>query len=364
MTNTNFDNTIASKLQAYVPGEQYNNKDWIKLNTNEFPFPPSKKVRKTLKYIAKNYHTLRRYPHPYGEPLRTHIANKLQLKPEEVIISNGSDEILCLICRAFLDQNHNIAYPEITYSLYDILAQAVGANGIAVPMQNKNNIFFRVPLENLNNADAKIIFLPNPNAITGEYIPVNCLLDTIQNSNKLWIIDEAYMGFHTDKNTSCLEHKNILNLKNVIITRTLSKSHGLAGARIGYAVSKNNNIMQTLYKLKDSYNQDSIAIQLGITALKDTNYYAKKCKNIIQERDKLYVRLQLLGFDVIPSHANFLLVTHPRYNAQDIYQALKKNKILVRYFPEALIHNYLRISIGTPRENQSIVNHLMKYLSP
>ena len=357
----NFRNTATKNLIPYIPGEQPETSDWVKLNTNEFPYQPSPNVQKQLELISKSYIDLRKYSHPYAEPLRSLIAKNYDINPNEVIVTNGSDEVLSLICRCFLDKNETIAFPEVTYTLYETLAIGVGAVCIKVPMiQNIDNPF-TIDIEALEKTNAKIIFLPNPNALTGEYIEVNILKKIIQTSKKLWIIDEAYIGFVENiTNPSYLNH--LSNEKNVIVTRTLSKSHGLAGMRIGYAISKNQDIMNALYAMKDSYNQDSIAIQLGVAALLDVEYYNQKKIDIINERNKLNQELKLLDFFSIPSQANFIL-TKPKTNikAEEIYLLLKNYKILVRFFKQSLISDYIRITIGTSEENRKLIEVLKQY---
>ena len=352
-----FRTSISKNISPYTPGEQPETKDWIKLNTNEFPYPPSVKVQEELYSITNDYSILRRYSQPYSEPLRSIIAQKYNISRDNVIVTNGSDEALTLIFRSFLEKGDSIAFPAVTYTLYETIATSVGATSIKVPMLFSDSNPFMVDIEQLAQTEAKVIFLPNPNALIGEYISALKLKNIITNSNKLWIIDEAYIGFVA--NESSASYLDILEDEpNVIVTRTLSKTHGLAGMRIGFAISKNQIIMNTLYGMKDSYNQDTIAIRLGVAAFKDEIYYQQKIQEIITERALLQKRLVSLGYFVIPSQANFILVKPKLQSAEQIYLFLKEHKILVRFFKNTLISDYLRITIGSPSENKVIIEKL------
>ncbi|MDH4263035.1 MAG: histidinol-phosphate transaminase [Spirochaetia bacterium] len=349
---TDFRNNIYQKISGYVPGEQPESNDWIKINTNENPYPPSPSVVRVLQELAKNPSLLRKYPNPNGEPLRSSLANMYNLKPENFIVTNGSDEALSLIVRIFLDQTRTAAAPEITYSLYQTLVMSVGAKYIHAPM--KNYTILNVSPEALEESGADVVFLSNPNAQTGEFIPLNILEKLISKSKKLWVIDEAYNDFVDIKPSSFLhilkEHEN------VIVVRTFSKSHSMAGMRIGYAASVNPVIMQGFLTGKDSYNEDVVSILTGKASLEDGEYLHKVIQSVQLERTRMMTEFLDRNFLVLPSEANFLLIQPPESKkAHDILLKLKEQKILVRHFNSPLLAKYLRISIGTKEENNELL---------
>ena len=356
-----FLNDNAKKLKPYTPGEQPQGGGWAKLNTNEFPYPPSPKVQRGLEKMNREYENLRKYPHPFSEPLRSRLAQKWELPAENVLITNGSDEALMLIARIIFDKGERAASPEVTYSLYETIAGSVGAIMERAPMKPvmKDTEPFRIDLEALENSKAKAIFLANPNAATGEYIATERLKKAVQNSKKLWIVDEAYIDFPSAGKASLLHQGG--SEKNLIVVQTFSKGYGLAGLRVGYAVSKDQAVMEALYAIKDSYNQDQIAIHLASEALCDQAYYEKKLREIKDQRKFLTHELQKNGFVVLSSEANFLLVKPRSGDAERVYLGLKKKKILVRYFKSAPLSDYIRVSIGSPRENQTLLRELLLF---
>lgn len=356
-----FRNRIARAIEGYTPGEQPQSEDWVKLNTNENPYRVSPAAAQVLAMIASNPDILKKYPHPLGEPLRSAVATKYNLSADQVLIVNGSDEALALICRSFLDPGDNAAYAEISYSLYKVLIEAAAAIPLPVQMQSQDPL--AVDLLSLEQSPAKIIFLPNPNAPTGDFIDTGLLSKTIAESNKLWVIDEAYNDFAEVENPSFISR--VLDHDNVIVTRTFSKTHGLAGLRLGYAISSNPQIMEAFYAMKDSYNIDAIAVRTGLAAFTDEDYVKQQIKKVNSERMRLSNELEQLGFYVRPSQANFLLVkpSESSPTAEHIYTALKDKKILVRFFKKPVLEKYLRISIGTPEENNRLLTQLKQIIS-
>ena len=348
----NFLSHIAQNLREYVPGEQPQGVHWIKLNTNEFPYSPSPFIQEELKKLSNQYATLRKYPHPLSEPLRSRLATKWNVSPENVLVTNGSDEALMLVVRSLFSEGEVVAFPEITYNLYETILASVGVNAYRVPMMKINKVY-QIDLKALEKSKAKGIFLANPNAITGEYIECERLKKIIQHSSKFWIIDEAYIDFSESKAASFLNHCH--GKENVIVIQTFSKSYGLAGLRVGYAITANKTLMKTLYQMKDSYNQDYIAIQLACRALEDTTYYQNKIEEIKKQREFLTQTLHRNDFFVFSSQANFILVKPQRETAYRIYQKLKEKKILVRYFQNCLLQDYIRISIGSPSDNKALL---------
>lgn len=349
----NYLNNIARSLEAYSPGEQPQGDDWIKLNTNENPFPPAPEAIAALRSLTETPERLRKYPHPLGEPLRSELAARWNLRPEEVLVTNGSDEALTLICRSFLESADSAAYPEVSYALYSTLIHAAGGQVLTIPMRDYHGYPLGVDLEGLVNAKAKVLFLPNPNAMTGELLSTSKLAEAIAENKKLWIIDEAYNDF-TDKPSSMIPF--LRDLPNMIVTTTFSKSRSLAGMRIGALYCSNPAHMQGLTAMKDSYNIDAAAIACGSGALKAERAFRENLKTIGEEREKLVHDLTETGFHVLPSQANFLLIVPPRVSAKELYEDLKARKILVRYFDSPALKSFVRVSIGSPEENRAFIN--------
>ena len=354
-----FRNKISREIVPYVPGEQPDGLDYIKLNTNENGFSPSEKVKNAIRKLLDEDIFLRRYPHPDGEPLRGRLAKNFKIKNESVLITNGSDEALAIICRAFFEGASVVAFPEISYSFYSVLIESVGAKYFLIPMKKMDEKYLGVNLEGLRQSASNAIFLPNPNALTGELILPETLSQAISATpEKLWIIDEAYTAF-APPNSSMIPR--LKNLTNCIVTGTFSKSHSLAGLRIGFAVSENEFIMKGLYAMKESYNEDVIAIHAGAAALEDESVIRNN-EIIMEQRE--YVRDSLVksGWYVFRSAANFLLASPPqKFKSEDIYHFLKKNKILVRYFKTPQLADFLRITIGNPPENDALLRKLSEF---
>ena len=352
-----FRNSIAKSIKPYVPGEQPQTPDWFKLNTNENPYEPAHLVLEELKIIANNSEGLRKYSHPYGEPLRSRIAQINHLKPENVLVTNGSDEALILICRTFLELEEKVATSEVSYSLYDTLVQSVGAKMVHVACLETTNSPFDVNLNALTKVKAKIIFLPNPNAQTGELFSQEDLKSLIKaNPHKLWVIDEAYIDFCDDNQTTSMIEK-VNELANIIVTRTFSKSYSLAGLRLGYAVA-NETLILAMSGLKDSYNIDYLATQLGYRALAAQDYYDECLMKIRSERKILARYLKDKNFFVIDSQANFILAKPKAGSAKSLYEFLKQHKILIRHFSNSKISDYVRITIGTNRQNKLLIEKI------
>lgn len=354
-----FRNSTFKKIIPYVPGEQPTNQDWIKLNTNEFPHPPSQKVLEVLENIMPDM--LRKYPHPFAEPLRSHLAKFWKIDKEQLAVTNGSDEALLWVCRVFLDKDEKAVFSSVTYSLYKTLVEAVGKEFIETPCLNQKENPMAVDLFALEQSSAKFVFLPNPNAPTGEFFEPAKLSKIIQHSNKLWLIDEAYNDFVETPNSSFIPF--LQELPNAIVTRTFSKSYGLAGMRLGYVVSANPKVMQGLLAAKDSYNVDALAVQVGKAALHDQAYFKQTVGAVIEQRNFMHQQLLVLGFFVIPSQANFLLVAPPEpFLGQQVFAYLRSQKILVRYFSSVALKNFVRITIGNKEENKIIINQLKNFI--
>ena len=359
MKKFDFLNERTKSIQAYVPGEQPQTDDWTKLNTNENPYSPSPLVSKELSHLAENVSVLCKYPHPFGEPLRSTIADYYNLDSNQVLVCNGSDEALYLICQAVLGSGVASAYSKVTYSLYSTLVQLAGGEEIFVDMNESEDNPFGIDLQKLEGANSDVVFLPNPNAQTGEYVDIDAIKDTISKSEKLWVIDEAYNDFAGE---ACSMTAYLPDLQNLVVIRTFSKSHGLAGLRLGYALSMNKELMSGLYGIKDSYNIDAVAIRLGVAAFKDKSYYDGLVAVNSEQRIYLNAELEKIGFKVIQSKANFLLVKHKSLSVIDIFEKLKVKKILVRHFKKSMIEKYLRITIGNSDQNLILIKALKEII--
>ncbi len=347
---------VRKKFQGftgYVPGFQPPDLGWIKLNTNENPFPPSPKIRKFLSSV--DFSLLRKYPSPMGEPLRGTLSGKYSISQEKILVTNGSDEALALLFLALFEETDTVICPSLTYSLYPVLSGIYGGKIREISVDAD----FQFRLEDLESADGKAIIFANPNAPTGTYFSPEEIFSMAEKSSKLWIIDEAYADFADREKSSMLDYPERLNsAKNIVVIRTFSKSYSLAGARIGYLVSPDEEIMNALYALKDSYNEDYLSLMMGELALEDFVYYENNIRIIKEQRIFMKSEMEKMGFFVFPSQANFLLIRPHSLNAGAIMERLKDKKILVRHFNTQRLANYLRISIGSPEENRGLLDAL------
>ena len=349
-----FWNPTVCKLTPYVAGEQPINNDYIKLNTNENPSGPSLHVKDAIINVLKTTGAdLRLYPDPECRDLRKAIALYYKINMNQVFVGNGSDEVLAFCFQALLSKRGTLALPEITYSFYPSLAKLFEIKTELIKLVND----FSFSLENLNPNINSVIFA-NPNATTGISLTRNYVRKfLIANPNKLVIVDEAYVDFGAQ---SCVNL--IKSHKNIIVTQTFSKSRGLAGIRLGFAMG-DYGLISAIARVKNSFNTypvDRLASCAGIASLKDKTWFEFNKEKIIENRKFLTLRLEKLGFHVLPSQGNFVLTSHPKIQAENIFTELKKNKILVRHFNKNKIKNWLRISIGTKRECEKLLKILKK----
>ncbi len=330
-----------AQMEGYKPGEQPATTDYIKLNTNENPYPPSPRVKEAL--IAE-LERIRLYPDPMATGLRERIAELHQVPMENILVGNGSDELLTIIIRTFAERGDCVASPSPTYTLYKTLCEIQGAR--YVPVEYRDDYSLN---EDLIPSRSKIVFVANPNSPSGTLLPEESLAKIAAAIPGVLVIDEAYVDF---------SRKNCLGLlktrKNVIILRTLSKSFSLAGLRIGYALA-DKEIIGNFVKVKDSYNVSRLAIAGGLAALSDLEWTRGNIQKIVASRRRLTWGLEELGFLVYPSEANFVLVKSDGYPADQIYRQLKRKKILVRYYDTPRLKNSLRISVGTDAEIKRLV---------
>jgi len=332
-------------MRAYVPGEQPADLKVIKLNTNENPYPPSPAVLRALKRIDGDM--LRRYPDPECRKLRTIIARLHKCSVSQVFVGNGSDEILALCSRAFVEDNGRIAFFEPSYSLYPVLARIRNVRRRVIRLDR--SLQGRMP----SDCKAGLFYISNPNAPTGILYPKKEVVRFCKSFAGVVVLDEAYVDFSS---SNCIDVA--LKLKNTLVLRTLSKSYSLAGLRVGYAIGS-PELIATLFKIKDSYNIGRVAQSLATAALQDQAYMRANVRCIVGTRQKLVRALTAMGFTVLPSDANFVFARPAGIGAEALYRRLRKRNILVRYFTGKATRDFLRITIGTDEQ----INKLLKAIA-
>lgn len=329
----------------YVPGEQPKDRVFIKLNTNENPYPPSEKALAAIRGAADE--RLRLYPDPGCEDLRRAIARHHGLTPEQVFPGNGSDEVLAFCFQAFFDPDRTILFPDITYSFYPVYADYFGLSYREVPLRDN----FDLPIEPFCGPNGGVV-IANPNAPTGKSVDLQHIRAILNaNPEVVVLVDEAYVDFGAASAVPLLWEYN-----NLIVIRTLSKSHSLAGLRVGYALG-DPNLVAALCCVRDSINSytlDRVAQAGAAASIRDEDYFGETSDKVVHTRDRCSEALRRLGFTVHESHANFIFVSHPARSAAELMDGLRKRGILVRHFDRPRISNYLRISIGTDREMDAL----------
>jgi len=348
---THFRPTIDA-IEAYVPGEQpAPGTCVVKLNTNENPYPPSPLAIAALKNV--NPDDLRRYPHPFAEQFRKSAAEVLDIDPAWILVGNGSDDLLTMLIRSITGTNRAVAFPVPTYVLYRTLGMIQEAPVVEIPFDDA----YTLPVDALVQTNAALTLIANPNSPSGTCASTVQLADLASRLDGVLAIDEAYVAF---ADTDALEL--VQRFDRMIVLRTLSKSHSLAGLRLGFGVA-NPTLLAGLTKVKDSYNVDAVAAHVGAAAIRDTKHTSVNINRIRQSRTQMSERLQALGFRVWPSQANFLLVQPPGNAAQQLYKALKSRGILVRYFNVPGLTDKLRITIGTDDQNAELTRSLKTLMS-
>ncbi|HJO95201.1 MAG TPA: histidinol-phosphate transaminase [Victivallales bacterium] len=346
-------------MDGYTPGEQPKRNNLIKLNTNENPYPPSPKVAQILKEISCE--SLRFYPNPTSDPLRHKLSEIFDLKIENIITGNGSDDILTIILRSFVNENENIVCFDPTYSLYPVLAQIENSNTVTISLTENykisDNFFDRDFSKICSDIHNKVFFISRPNSPTGNSFCIDKIRKICSVFKGIVVVDEAYVDFAED---TCI--KLINEFKNVIITRTLSKSYSLAGIRLGWAMA-DQVLISGMMKVKDSYNVNQITQKLALAAVTDQQYLKTNIIKVITTRKYLTEKLTELGFTTINSQANFIFTSPPEKNAEDLFKYLRKNNVITRYFPSKKTGEYLRISVGTDKEIQLLIELCKSFLS-
>ena len=341
------------EMTGYVPGEQPQpGTKIIKLNTNENPYPPSPQVIAALQNLDGEH--LRRYPDPLAKEFCQAVSEALDVPENWIIVGNGSDDLLNLLVRACAEgRDRAVVYPTPTYVLYRTLSAIQAATVLEIPYPAS----WQLPIESLIAANGAITFVASPNSPSGHSVSLPALRELAQNTSGIVVIDEAYVDFAEFSALPLVQE-----FDNVMVLRTLSKGYALAGLRIGFGIA-NPQLLAGLFKVKDSYNVDAIAIALGAAAIRDQAYKISCIEKVKASRTQLKKDLAALGFTIHESHGNFVFITVLQDNAEAIYLALKARGILVRYFKQVGLTDKLRISVGTDAENQTLVTVLADLLS-
>jgi len=337
---------LTASLVPYVPGEQPKDKTYIKLNTNENPYPPSPKVTGAITGAANA--DLRLYPDPTCDVLVQAAANYYGLPAEQVFVGNGSDEILAFAFAAFFDPAKKLLFPDITYSFYKVYAKLYGLQTELIPLDEQ----FNVQVEAYHSDNGGII-IPNPNAPTAQLLPLEDIRTLLEsNPNQAVIIDEAYIDFGGQ---SAVEL--ITDYPNLLVVQTLSKSRSLAGLRVGFAFGS-KELIEGLNRIKNSFNSytlDRLALAGAVASFEDDAYFRETTAKVIATRERVTEQLLAIGFKVTDSKANFVFISHKAIAAKDIFQQLRDKGVLVRYFDQPRINEYLRVSIGTDEEMDAFI---------
>ena len=333
------------KLDPYVPGFQPQESGFIKLNTNENPYSPSPEVTEALGGI--NPEIWRLYPDPHSDRLRRAIARAYDLQLDNVIVGNGSDELLSIALRSFTGENDRVILASPSYSLFHVLARIQGAEIVQIEL----NEDFSLP-ESFFSAQGSLKFLASPNSPTGTFYPLEVIDRLLEKTDGVVVVDEAYVDF-SEVSALPLVHK----YPHLLITRTFSKAFGLAGLRIGYAFA-DPELIAGMMKVKDSYNLNQVSALAAEAAVSDQEYFRQTIKKIKTEREYLRNQLEGMSFFVYPSGANFLLCRPRPCSARKIYEQLLARKILIRYFDHPRLRDCLRISVGTHEQMEILVKAL------
>ncbi|HCA5053205.1 histidinol-phosphate transaminase [Acinetobacter baumannii] len=340
------------ELEPYVPGEQPKIQNLLKLNTNENPYPPSPKVVEAVQAVLhEQADVLRLYPDPDATALKQAIAKQQNINVSQVFVGNGSDEVLAHIFKAFFLQDEPILYPDITYSFYPVYSQFFGTKTKEIPL-NEN---FEIDVRDYTQPNGGVI-ITNPNAPTSIALSLAEIEQVLQaNPDRVVVIDEAYVDFGAESAVSLINR-----YENLVVCQTTSKSRSLAGLRVGFAIAQ-SHLIAALEAVKNSFNSypiDRFAIAAAVASFEDQAYFEEQCQKVITSREKLVRDLTELGFNVLPSKANFIFATHSHHDAGQLAQKLREQGIIVRYFNKPRINQFLRITVGTNEQNARLVQTL------
>ncbi|TFF10037.1 histidinol-phosphate transaminase [Pseudomonas sp. BCA14] len=336
-------------LVPYVPGEQPKLTKLVKLNTNENPYGPSPKALAAMQ--AELNDNLRLYPDPNSDVLKQAVARYYGIDAGKVFLGNGSDEVLAHIFHGLFQHDLPLLFPDISYSFYPVYCGLYGIKSDPVPLDEQ----FQIRVADYARPNGGIIF-PNPNAPTGCVMALEAVEQILKASpDSVVVVDEAYIDFGGETAISLVDR-----YPNLLVTQTLSKSRSLAGLRVGLAVG-HPDLIEALERVKNSFNSyplDRLAIVGAAAAFEDREYFEKTCKQVIDSRNTLVAQLEGKGFEVLPSAANFIFARHPGHDAAGLAAKLREQGVIVRHFKQERIAQFLRISIGTPEQNQALIDGL------
>lgn len=336
-------------LVPYVPGEQPKLSKLVKLNTNENPYGPSPKAIAAMQ--AELNDDLRLYPDPNGERLKQAVADYYGVSSKQVFVGNGSDEVLAHAFHGLFQHGQPLLFPDISYSFYPVYCGLYGIDFVQVPLDEQ----FQIRVEDYARPNGGIIF-PNPNAPTGRVLALQAIEQLLKaNPHSVVLVDEAYIDFGGETAISLVDH-----YPNLLVTQTLSKSRSLAGLRVGLAVG-HADLIEALERIKNSFNSyplDRLAIAGAAAAFEDKAYFQQTCRQVIDSRERVVAGLQQLGFEVLPSAANFVFARHPHKEAAQLAAGLREQGVIVRHFKQPRIEQFLRISIGDEAQNSALLDAL------
>lgn len=342
------------KVEPYIPGEQPKRQNIIKLNTNECPYPPAPGVKAALERIQ--YENFRLYPDANITELSSELAKYYHVNKEQVFVGVGSDDVLAMAFLTFFNSDKPVLFPDITYAFYDVWAELYGIPYKQIPLTDD----FTIKSEDYLGENGGIV-ITNPNAPTGIYKEIGEIEEIIKaNPDVVVIVDEAYVDFGGQ---SCIPL--VEKYDNLLVVQTFSKSRSMAGMRIGFAVGQEKIIgyLQDAKFSFNSYTMNQPALAVGVESVRDDAYFKETVGKIINTRERMKVEFKKLGFEMTDSKTNFLFVTHPKVAAADIFNAAREEGIFVRYWNRPRINNYLRITIGTDEEMDTLISFLKKYLA-
>ncbi|MAD45626.1 MAG: histidinol-phosphate transaminase [Oceanospirillaceae bacterium] len=342
---------FVKNLVPYVPGEQPKMTRLVKLNTNENPYGPSPKAVAAMQ--AELTDDLRLYPDPNGDKLKQSVADYYGVKTSQVFVGNGSDEVLAHAFHGLFQHGKPLLFPDISYSFYPVYCGLYGIEAKQIPLDDE----FQIDVDDLiNGGENSGIIFPNPNAPTGRLLPLVAIEKLLQhNTQSVVLVDEAYVDFGGESAIALVN-----KYPNLLVTQTLSKSRSLAGMRVGLAVG-HEDLIEALERVKNSFNSyplDRVTLAGAAAAFDDREYFHETCNKVIASREQVAAGLAALGFDVLPSAANFVFARHPQKDAADIAAALREQGIIVRHFKTERIAQFLRITIGTDEQNQILLDAL------
>ena len=341
--------SLVNQLQPYIPGEQPSMTNITKLNTNENPYGPSPLALLAMKSLLNQ--DLRLYPPPSADHLKEAVARYYELNADQVFLGNGSDEVLAHIFNGLLKQSEPLLFPDISYSFYPVFCKLYDISFIKIPLTDDLSL----DLNNYKRPNGGIIF-PNPNAPTGRLLPLKAIEELLkENQHAVVVVDEAYIDFGGQSAVVLIN-----KYANLVVVQTMSKARSLAGMRIGYALGS-AELIEGLERVKNSFNSyplGHLQIAAGIAAFEDKAHFDSTRQQVISSRDWLSDQLKILGFDVLPSAANFLFVQHTHKSAEIIHDQLRDLGIIVRHFKQPRIEEFLRITVGTDVQNRQLVSAL------